>query len=516
MTFAPTAQQAAFLTALTETTDHLALVARAGCGKTSAILLGVDAVAKRWPQAEQLVCAFNKAIAEEVGEKLKAAGHTDWRRVQASTLHSLGFGLLKYVFKPKIEDKKVRLIIADLVMSKESLHNDPRVNEVGETCEMYGSQVEALVRYAKQAGVGFFADLPIGDVKVWHHLADHFDVNGLDDTSEADAVVEAAQYVYRRSLAQTDVIDFDDMVLFPLIKNLRVKFGKDIIFLDEAQDLSRARQALARKFLKPGTGRMVVVGDDRQAIYGFTGADADALPNLISSLNARVLPLSMTWRCPKNVVALAQTYVPDIEAAESAPDGVVGRIDALPSDLAPGDAVLCRNTAPLITAAYKLIREGKACRVEGRAIGEGLIALANRWKVKTIDTLLTRLEAFEEREVQKAQAKGNDAKVEEVQDKCETLRQICSAVTHKGGSTVADVGAFIHQLFADGAEDVVILATYHRSKGREWGRVFLWEHSTRCPSKAARQPWQLAQEDNLAYVAVTRAKAELYFVEAQA
>jgi superfamily I DNA/RNA helicase len=138
-------------------------------------------------------------------------------------------------------------------------------------------------------------------------------------------IVEVCQQVYRQSLAQTDVIDFDDMILFPLIKNLRVKFGKDVIFLDEAQDLSRARQALARKFLKP-SGRLVIVGDDRQAIYGFSGADAAALDNLVQSMNATVLPLSITWRCPKAVVSLAQTIVPDIEAAPTAPEGVVSTV----------------------------------------------------------------------------------------------------------------------------------------------------------------------------------------------
>lgn len=520
MTFKPTDQQAAFLRALTTTDRHLALVARAGCGKTSTILMGVDAIAKTQPHAEQLVCAFNKSIADEVGEKLRKAGHTDWRKVQASTLHSMGFGLLKFVFRldrDNIDDKKVRKIIQNLVQARQSLSNsDPRTTAVSETCEIYGQQVEQLVRYGKQAGVGFFPDQPIGDVGVWHHLADHFDINGLDETDEADAVVEAAQYVYRASLAQTNIIDFDDMILFPLIKNLRVKYGKDIIFLDEAQDLSRSRQALARKFLKPRTGRMIVVGDDRQAIYGFTGADADALPNLIEGLDAITLPLSVTWRCPKSVVAVAQSYVPDIEAAGPAPEGKVFHEPALPEQLLSSDAILCRNTAPLVELAYKLIRSGTACKVEGRNIGEGLANLAQRWKVKTIDALLNRLEQYKEREIQKAMAKDNEAKAEEVEDKCETLRLICVECISKGQQTVADVVAFITALFADGAKDVLVLATYHRSKGREWERVFLWQHSQRCPSRAARQPWQKQQEDNLAYVAVTRAKAELWFIEPDA
>lgn len=493
----PTTQQAAFLQALLTTSNHLALVARAGSGKTSTILMGVDAYAAANPRDEILVCAFNKAIADEVAGKLKAAGHIDWQKVQASTLHGLGFGLVRYVFKPEIDDKKVRNLVEA---------SNLRI------CQQYGAQVVALVRYAKQAGVGFFNDLPIGDVGVWHQLADHYDVNGLDDTSEADEVVEAAQGIYRQSLELTTIIDFDDMILFPLIKNLRVRFTKDLIFLDEAQDLSRARQALARKFLRPTTGRMVIVGDDRQAIYGFSGADAAALSNMISGLGATCLPLSVTWRCPRAVVALANSLVPDLEAAPSAKEGSVLELNAMPDDLVPGDAILCRNTAPLIKEAYRLIRSGKPAKVEGRAIGDGLKALAARWKVRTVDTLLNRLDVYKEREVQKAMAKGNEAKVEEVTDRVATLVEICQACLSQSKTQLADVLEFIDALFADGASGAIVLATYHRSKGREWDRVLLLEHRTRCPSRAARQPWQKEQEANLAYVAFTRARQTLAFV----
>ena len=49
---------------------------------------------------------------------------------------------------------------------------------------------------------------------------------------------------------------------------------------------------------------------------GFAGASANALDELIDELQAEVLPLTMTWRCPKAVVRLAQRIVPDIEAAD--------------------------------------------------------------------------------------------------------------------------------------------------------------------------------------------------------
>ncbi len=509
MKLTATPQQQAFIDRLLNGAGHLVLRARAGCGKTSTILMAVQAYGEANPGAEVVVCAYNKAIANEVSEKLAALGFksTDGDngrrvppRVVAKTIHSLGLDLVRFMFKPEIKESKVR----DLVRGSNS-----------RVCREYEGQVIDLVKYAKQAGFGFFSDCPIEGVQAWYDLADHFDVNGLDDTTEMAEIVAAAQEIYRQSLNLTGVMDFDDMILFPLIKNVRVKWPKDLVIVDEAQDLSRTRQALARKFVRPGTGRMVIVGDDRQAIYGFSGADAAALDNLTSMLGAEVMPLSVTWRCPKAVVALAQRLVPDIEAAEGAPEGRVEVTDGMVADLGAGDAVLCRNTAPLITEAYRLIRSGVAARVEGRGIGDGLKNLVTRWKIKTIAQLLARLEDYQAREQQKAQAKGNEQKAEEVADRCETLRQIVGAVAEKGGREVTDVIEYIDRLFADTKEGEkfrgVTLATYHRSKGREWDRVVLLQHSSRCPSPWARQTWQKVQEENLAYVAITRAKQTLVF-----
>lgn len=511
--FSNTPQQQAFLDEAVRGKGHVALMARAGCGKTSSILKAIDVLVAAFPRAEIQVCAFNKSIAEEVGAKLKAAGHTNWKQVQASTLHSMGYGLMRFAFnlgRDAIDDKKVKKLISAQV---EAGSNNP-------IWEQYPSQIEQLVGLAKDAGFGFFGDKQIGDFGAWYALAEHFDVNGLDDTSEADAVIDAAQTIYRASLAQTQVIDFSDMILMPLVKNLRVKFGKDIIIGDEFQDMSPAKVALVRKFLKPHTGRLFAVGDDRQAIYGFSGADADAMPNVIQQMNMKVLPLSVTWRCPKSVVALAQTIVPDIEAAPDAAEGEVLSLrlntkedeEAWYAGIQLTDAILCRNTAPLITLAYSLIRRGKPCKVEGRSIGEGLIGLVQRWKVTTIAAFLTRLDAYRAREVQKAMAKGDEAKQQEAEDKCDTLAEIADACIKQGKKSVGDMVAFINDLFADGATGVTVLCTGHRAKGREWLRVFIWEYSTRCPSKAARQPWQVEQEQNLMYVMLTRAQETLVFV----
>lgn len=493
-----TTQQADFIDTLLTTTGHLCLRARAGTGKTTTILEAVDRYAVKFPAHEVLVCCFGKAIQREIEGKLKARGHTDWRKVSASTSHSMGWGLVRFVFKSKIDDNKVR----DLIRAQ----NAPIYNS-------YAGQIGDLVAYAKLEGFGFFDDVQIGDVGAWYRMAEHFGINAFDDTSDMDKVVEAAQVIYRLSLEQTDVVDFSDMVLFPLVKNLRVKFGKDLIFIDEAQDTSRARRALVKKFLKP-RGRLIVVGDDRQAIMGFAGASADALDELIHELKATVLPLNVTWRCPKAVVAYAQRLVPDISAADDAPEGEVQHLEALPEELVATDAILCRNTAPLVMTAYSLIRRGIACKVEGRDIGTGLLRILDRWKqLKTITAFLDRLDDYRHRECQKAVAKGKDSRVQEINDRCDTLVTICDAVKAKGSSTLNDVRTFIDGLFSDDvtAQGLLTLCTYHRSKGREWLRVMLVEPS-RCPSPWAKQDWEILQESNLNYVAITRAQQTLCFV----
>lgn len=496
-----TKQQTAFVDALLNTKDNIALVARAGTGKTSTILAAVEQYAKAFPEHEITICAFGKGIQREIAEKLTGLGLGDWRKYTAATSHSMGWGLVKFTFRldhKAIDERKILNIV-----------------EAQETpiCDQYSGTIRELVHLAKTEGFGYFDDVQVGDIGAWYDLASHYAVNGLDDTSTMDRIVAAAQNVYRLSLAQTSVIDFDDMILFPLVKNIHVKFTRDLLIVDEAQDTSRARRALLKKFVKRRGGRMIVVGDDRQAIMGFAGASADALEELIEDLHATVLPLTMTWRCPKSVVAMAQTIVPDITASETAKEGQVLTVETLPETLEPTDAILCRNTSPLVMQAYDLIRRGIACKVEGRAIGNGLLKVVNRWKrVTTIAAFLDKLDDLTDREIQKAFAKRKEDKILELEDRRDTLVVICQAVKDKGLHDLVDVRAFIDDLFDDDVRGVVTLCTYHRSKGREWPRVMLIEHAARCPSKWAKQAWELRQEANLAYVAITRAQDVLMFI----
>jgi superfamily I DNA/RNA helicase len=482
---------------------NFCLRARAGSGKSSTALDMIDAYVAAYPDRRVTLCCFGKTEADKNGEKLKKRGHVNWKTVKSSTIHSMGNSLVQYVFKkPKVEEHKVRNLIRN--------NNDPVYEE-------FHSSINDLVHYAKIEGFGFFNDRQIGDTHAWYQIADTYDINGFDDTTQLDDVITAAKHIYKQSLNQTDVVDFDDMILFPLVKNLRVKFQVDLLIIDEAQDTGRARQALTRKFVRP-SGITVVIGDDQQAIFAFAGAQHDALDQLIDQLDATILPLTTCFRCPKSVIALAQKIVPDIEAFDGAEEGNVLHQDQLPpaADMLPTDAILCRNTAPLIEIAYSLLRQGVACKVEGREIGGEMLRVVNRWKnITTIAAWLDKLDDYRKRETQKAQAKGSDAKVQSINDRCDTLQHLANACLDRRQTSLDDLRKSIENMFGDDvkAKGLLTLCTYHRAKGREWPRVFLHQHAARCPSPWAKRPEQQEQERHLAYVAITRAQHTLAFVQ---
>jgi len=77
------------------------------------------------------------------------------------------------------------------------------------------------------------------------------------------------------------------------------------------------------------------------------------------------------------------------------------------------------------------------------------------------------------------------------------------------------LAANIDALFSDNRDgSVLTLATVHKSKGLEWDRVFILDPKL-MPSKYARQQWQLDQETNIHYVAITRARQELYYIDSE-
>ena len=496
-------QQLAVIRWVYEGKGSLQLLARAGCGKTFTLMKIVEAVSSAG-LGDVALMAYNKKIADELKAKLADAGY-DWRVAQAGTVHSFGFSAWRKIApRVTIEDRKLSNIVAQLASESGNY-----------IMQQAGDSIAKICSLAKQRAVGHLCQ--INDAKEWMAIYEHFDIeDNLPGEIDLGEFFAAAQRVYKISLDQCkSVIDFDDMILAPLIFRARF-WPKDWILLDESQDTNPARRALALAMLKPKTGRMVFCGDDCQAIYGFTGADSDSMNQLAEATSSITLPLNVTRRCPKTVVAMAAALVPDFVAHEDAPEGIVRSVtteEFLKETLTKEDAILCRNTAPLVTMAYTLISKGVACRVEGREIGQGLIKLAQRWKVKTLATLLGKLEDHLARQTAKFMSRDQAHRIQGLEDQVECLRIVISRCQaqdeHSIDALVKEIQGMFGNTPDNAVPDVLVLSTIHKSKGREWKRVFMLDRQRYLPSPYAKKPWQLVQETNLEYVMITRAMFEL-------
>jgi DNA helicase II / ATP-dependent DNA helicase PcrA len=487
-------QQTAVLDFIRTRQGSALVVAVAGAGKTTTLIEAALAMS-----GSVAFMAYNKKIAVEIQERLKAAGASP--NVKAGTFHSFGFQAWRRIApKVQVNEKKVWAIVDQM--------------RVPEALQAF---VVKLVSLAKQRAVGVLQR--IDDDTAWFDMVDHFDVGDSLEVQDTDyeatvqSGVEYAQAVLLQSIEQNKtVIDFDDMIYAPLYHDVRM-WQNDWVLVDEAQDTNPARRALAKKMLRPG-GRALFVGDPAQAIYGFTGADNDALDIISAEFGCTQLPLTVTFRCPKAVVARAQEWVSHITAADVAPQGeysVTSQDDF--NKLTPDatDVILCRNTKPLVELAYSYIRRGVGCHVEGKDIGRGLLALAGKWKTNSIEALQDKLGCYLQRETERFLAKGQEDKAASLTDKVETLYVIIEALPAE--ATVSDLRSQIERLFGDTPEGQqsrnLTLSTIHKAKGREWNRVFWFGRNKYQPSPFARQDWQLVQETNLMYVAATRAKQTL-------
>jgi DNA helicase-2/ATP-dependent DNA helicase PcrA len=437
---------------------------------------------------------FNKANADEFKGDCPSG-------VDVGTMHSFGFAACRSAFRSEVERNKTYLALDE--------------GYAGRSLPRYlRKSIQQLVSQAKNQGLdappaesdGAFEDY-LGRLD---ELLLHYDIRAY---GQPGRVCEWAARVLRRSAKWTEVVDFDDMLWLPFVHRLEFP-GADCVFLDEAQDLNPTQHALVPRLA--GGGRVVAVGDRFQSIYGFRGADCASLATLEQQLAGHPvrgfcrLPLTVTFRCPKSHVALANAYVPDLTAHEGNRDGVIepGKtLDDLLAGVRPGDRVLAYQNAPVVSAALKLIAERRRAFVRGRALGEQLLAVVRGCgEPRTVAELAKAVCQWKARELAHLEdLDGVEDVVESVNDRAAGLMAICSAC-----DSPAEVAPLIGDLFTEHDQGgAVNCSTVHRAKGLEAETVWLID----TPMRPPKRPWEAQQQANLRYVGLTRSKNRLVFVD---
>lgn len=497
------------------------VAANAGTGKTFTCVEGASRI-----KGSGIYLVFSKAMEQEAKFKLKDT------TFDVKTTYSLGLQALRMdrnLRKAKIDNSKYYLFLKDAYKAmldpskKASLKRHgilPTKDEARYLKEAKGfpSSVKSLIDLARQdlidprnKGLETLRGQLYGIID--HHLLDI-------DTDIENLAINVVVACLKKGIEKApEVIDFTDMIYLPKILGLSPR-KYSWVFIDEAQDLSKAQLDVALRARARG-GRILAIGDEKQSIFGFCGSDSDSFQNIIDKLNAKVLPLSICYRCPTSHLDLARKIVPSIENSPSAEKGEIKNLSYAEgvSAVQEGDLIICRVNAPLIKMCYRLIAQGISAAVRGRSIGDGLAAVVKKFYTPKqmndaldIENLKERIEAWQKKEFQKITKAARtpehaEAKHQMIADKVDCLYAILGETESK---TPQELVADIVALF-DNEKPSVILSSVHRAKGLESERVMILE-----PEKlgvGGKLPWQKQQEKNLHYVALTRAKKSLFFVE---
>jgi superfamily I DNA/RNA helicase len=531
--FKPSPYQEAILAELKNSSKNIMVQAVAGSGKTSTLKL----ICETLPRQYVVALAFNKVSAEAFKEKLPA-------HIESSTMHSYGFTVLrKYTSGIEVDQHKQKRIMKGVIYDKAGFEwakkHIPEVQKIADMC--VNTCIDPMNINALSDMVDVFG-LDIANAKVAGHDKISVDMHG--------PII--AEYL-KQCRAERAKISFDDMI-DQVVHHQLTMLPPDLILGDEVQDWNKLQAEFIRLMAgkapvpsaevwgdifgpatlsspvieRPTASRVVLVGDRRQSIYSFRGADPKSMDSLSVHFAPVELPLSVCYRCPRSVIALAQEVVGDdyILPADTAEEGEVlerqtSELDLTLSELKAGDMVMCRVNAPLVPLALRLIAQQRRATVRGSeaTFSKGLIKLVEAaeetFRPTSLSEFLAGLRIMVEKQIARLCKHDKVGEASRLEDRYQCIR----AIAEDSDDTV-EIVEKIEKVFDD-TEEIeagkkpnlgVIFSSVHRAKGREAETaVILAPHLMPHPAVqfAKNYEMQMEQEMNCKYVAITRALKRL-------
>ena len=348
-------------------------------------------------------------------------------------------------------------------------------------------------------------------------LSRHYEIEKVHKPDQVAYWIERCLQIGEQQAINKECFDFVEQVWLPGHWNLGSEKWFNpykFVLVDECQDLNKAQLNLVQ-ILAGKDGRILSVGDKNQAVMGFAGADDNSYDNIVKETNAVELPLSICYRCPISHIKLVKkefSYIP-IEPAANAIKGVIKQIepDQIYKYIKNKDMVIGRKTAPLVGLCIRLIGRGKKAIVKGKEIGKTLSKeLDEISKLRGYIWMLFNENLKDYRLIKINQYQGLDNEeqlIEIINDKLDAVQTIYES--NPQAQSIEDLKIEIDKIFSDDNAPIT-LSTCHRAKGLEAERIFIYHPEHMPLTWRNQQKWQLEQEENLLYVALTRSKSELF------
>lgn len=467
---------------------NLLIEAVAGSGKTTTLLQLLELC-----KYKTLFLAFNKSIQEEIENKINDRG---LKQGKAMTLHSLGLMAIRTAYK------------------KWKINNNKNFD---------------LIKKLNENEKGIFRKIPWEDrLKLNYTLMDMNDISRLfltDDIAEIrkhfesmDKVMSTqrnidylwAEFLKLRSASYEQPImeiDFHDMIYVPVLKNLRIPIDPVYLMIDEAQDLNLSQHKLIDNLINQGDiQKWIAVGDRNQSIYGFSGAYSSSFDLFLDNGNVKELPLDICYRCKTKIIDQANE-VYDVMEYFKEDEGIVDTIyDSM--FIKDNSMVICRNSKPLIDLYFELLSSGRNVYIKGEDILTGIIRFLKPYGNHTNESAKTEM-LYKIEDLEQDKSDAGKIKLYYFKEDYEMFKKLAQhlAVQYE---TIDSLLNKIKSLFVD-KSNAIMLCTIHKSKGLENDVVYILNEAL-IPSKFAKSEEQKKQEYNLKYVARTRAKNELYYL----
>jgi DNA helicase-2/ATP-dependent DNA helicase PcrA len=461
-----------------------------GTGKTRRLLNEVQHYVSKGTQLNRIgYFAFTRKAAGEARDRfLKVRTELTKKDIEYfQTLHSLAFN--------------------QLGLKEENVMQDLNYKRIGETC---GIQIK-YASYETNNWNGIFSSdseylglINLARVKQISVL-EQLDLNehlSKIERNKLDAIEKEINN-YKKTYG---LIDFTDMIQKFLDTKDTPPF--DVIFVDEAQDLSLIQWAMINK-IEQDTGCDVwVAGDDDQAIFGWAGADVDSFIDY----DAKEIPLTKSERVPSSIQKIALNVINRIQdnridkeyLPKTEPGEILERYKLSDIDMSTSDWLILTRTKSLLKPIPTYLKKKGLFfnTTQGNSIGKSLYEDVKYWsqlqkKVTLPDIQLQRI---------KERIKGP---------------MNLSLKWYDAFNNVSDSQINYMRLLLLNNEDPtkdarIKVSTIHGAKGGEATNVVLFLNHTANTIKGAKKSiYKQDEEYRVWYVGITRTMKNLYLIKSQ-
>lgn len=281
----------------------LLVLASAGSGKTRVLTERIKRLAKI-TKRKILAITFTNKASEEIKERLQEDSDI-LDRLFVGTFHSfcsyvierhgnaIGYIELPQVFS-ELDDRLK--IIEDAIMETPSLIVYYNTLDLKERNKFKNNALDVISQIKREVILDEDLELKVND---------------------KDVIL--LYYNYRELMTSMNAIDFDDLLLLTyklFIHNVNIaalyRRNFEYICIDEAQDLNKAQYMVLRSLTSDEHKNVMLVGDPKQAIYGFNGSSSKYMIEFFKADYKPVeIELIENYRSAKKVLELANKLIPN-------------------------------------------------------------------------------------------------------------------------------------------------------------------------------------------------------------